>query len=64
MREFFATKMHAEAAHRERWREGLDEAQQEEIGARYEDALGQLEREGYHCAAVLRRAHGRSPVTT
>jgi Sulfotransferase family len=64
MREFFATHMHAEAAHRERWREGLDEAQQEEIRARYEEALAQLEREGYHCAAVLRRAHGRSPVAT
>ncbi len=42
--------MTPDAAHRERWREGLDPAAQREITARYEATLERLEREGYHCA--------------
>ena len=51
--------MNAENAHRERWREGLDEAQQDAVVARYEAALDLIEREGYHCAALLRRNYER-----
>jgi hypothetical protein len=64
MREFFATHVHADAAHRERWREGLDEAAQGAIRERYEKALDELERDGYHCARLLRRSYERSAVAT
>jgi hypothetical protein len=64
MREFFTTHMSPEAAHRDRWREGLDEAEQQAIGERYEAALDGLESEGYHCAEVLRRAYERTAVRT
>jgi hypothetical protein len=64
MREFFTDHMSSEAAHRERWREGLGPDEQEAVRERYEAALAQLEREGYHCAEVLRRAYERSAVTT
>jgi Sulfotransferase family len=60
LREFFEREMTAEAAHRERWREGLDETEQREINARYETTLDRIEREGYHCAAVLRRSYART----
>ena len=60
MREFFERRMNADAAHRERWREGLDEAAQAEITATYESALDRLEREGYHCAPALRRSYERT----
>jgi hypothetical protein len=60
MREFFETEMSADAAHRERWRKGLDEAEQDRITGIYEDALARLEREGYHCAPVLRRSYERT----
>jgi Sulfotransferase family len=60
MREFFEEKMNADAAHRERWREGLDEAAQAEITRIYEATLDRLEREGYHCAPALRRSYERT----
>ncbi len=60
MREFFATEMSADAAHRERWRKGLDEAEQERITEVYEATLERLEHEGYHCAPVLRRSYERT----
>lgn len=60
MREFFEREMSAEAAHRERWREGLDEAEQAEITAQYERALEKLERERYHCAPALRASYERT----
>lgn len=60
MREFFEGEMTADAAHRGRWREGLGEAEQREITAHYEATLDRLEREGYHCAALLRRTHDRA----
>lgn len=57
MREFFEHEMSASAAHRERWREGLDDAQQAALAREYEKALDRLEREHFHCAGVLRRAY-------
>jgi hypothetical protein len=60
MREFFESEMDADAANRERWREGLDDAAQAEVTARYEETLGRLEAEGYHCAPVLRRSYERT----
>ncbi len=60
MREFFESEMNADAAHRERWRKGLDEAEQEQITDLYETTLERLEAEGYHCAPVLRRSYERA----
>lgn len=59
MREFFDTEMNAGAANRERWRKGLREAEAAEVTALYEAALERLERQGFHCAPVLRRSHER-----
>ena len=64
MRRFFDSEMNAEAAHRDRWRDGLDAAEQEAVQRGYEGALETLAREGYHCADVLRRAYERSLVAT
>jgi hypothetical protein len=55
MREFFDAQMTPEAANRERWREGLDAAEQWEVTAHYEATLTRLARERYHCALLLRR---------
>jgi hypothetical protein len=60
MREFFDTEMTADAAHRERWRKGLDETEQERITDLYETTLDRLEAEDYHCAPVLRRSYERT----
>ncbi len=57
MREFFEGEMTADAAHRGRWRRGLDPAEQREVTARYAATLDRLEREGYHCAPLLRRTY-------
>jgi hypothetical protein len=59
IRGFFDREMSASAAHKERWREGLDETGQAEVQAHYGRTLERLEREGYHCAAVLRRSYER-----
>jgi len=59
MRTFFEQSMNAENAHRERWREGLDDAQQTAVVERYEQALTKISREGYHCADLLRRNYER-----
>jgi hypothetical protein len=59
MRSFFDDEMNASNAHRERWREGLDESQQAAVVARYEQALATIEAEGYHCAGLLRRNYER-----
>ena len=64
MRAFFDEQMSAEAAHRERWREGLDQAEQEAIAAAYEAALDRIERDGFHCAELLRRSYERTAVAT
>ena len=60
MREFFEAEMSADAAHRERWRKGLSEAEQERITDLYETTLERLDAEGYHCAPVLRRSYERT----
>ena len=60
MREFFEAEMNADAAHRERWRKGLDEAEQERLTGLYERTLDRLEAEDYHCAPVLRRSYERT----
>jgi len=57
MRGFFDTEMNADAAHRDRWRKGLTDAEQDEIVRLYERELARLEAEGYHCAPVLRRSY-------
>ena len=62
MREFFDGEMSASAAHKERWREGLDEAQQEALVRDYEKTLDRLERENFHCATQLRRAYEHQPT--
>jgi Sulfotransferase family len=64
MRAFFEAEMNASAAHRERWREGLDPESQADIVRRYEAALEQLEAEDYHCAPVLRRSFERERALT
>ena len=60
MREFFEGEMTADAAHRGRWRRGLDPAEQREVTARYAATLDRLEREGYQCAPLLRRTYHRA----
>jgi Sulfotransferase family len=59
VREFFDREMNASAAHRERWREGLSKSDQAEVEEHYERTLERLEREGYQCAALLRRSYER-----
>lgn len=59
MRQFFDDEMNADAAHRERWRKGLDDDDQAAIVSLYEATLHRLEDEGYHCAPVLRRSYER-----
>lgn len=62
MRKFFDDEMSASAAHKERWREGLTEEQQQALVAEYEKTLDRLEREDFHCAAALRRAYEQQPA--
>lgn len=62
MREFFEDEMSASAAHKERWREGLDEVQQAALVRDYEKTLDRLERESFHCAPQLRRAYEHQPA--
>ena len=67
MREFFALEMSPASAHRARWREGLGRLGRRRVLRKYERTLAELERlerEGYHCAAVLRRAYERSAAMT
>jgi Sulfotransferase family len=60
IRAYFDREMTAEAANRERWRAGLSPGEQAEVTAHYEATLARLEREGYHCAALLRRVYERT----
>ncbi len=62
MRQFFDEEMSASAAHKERWREGLSPQAQAALEGDYEKTLERLEREGFHCAAELRRAYSRRPA--
>jgi hypothetical protein len=59
MRGFFEREMNADAAHRDRWRSGLSDAEQAEVVRLYEATLERLEAEGYHCAPALRRSFER-----
>ena len=60
MRSYFETKMSAERAHRERWRDGLSTDEQQAYVQRYEEALERLDRDGVHCAGMLRKAFERT----
>jgi sulfotransferase family protein len=60
MRDFFELRMTGQAANLGRWREGLDAAEQREVSEHYETTLARLEREDYHCAALLRRTYERT----
>jgi hypothetical protein len=62
MRAFFDEEMSASAAHKERWREGLTPEGQAALVREYENTLDRLEREGFHCAPVLRRAYEHQPA--
>ncbi|MGB6424205.1 MAG: sulfotransferase [Solirubrobacterales bacterium] len=62
MRGFFDGEMSADAAHKERWREGLTEKRQSDLIREYEKVLERLEREGFHCAPQLRAAYERQPA--
>ncbi len=62
MRAFFEEEMSADAAHKERWREGLEPEQQEMLVREYEKTLDRLERENFHCAPQLRRAYEHQPA--
>jgi hypothetical protein len=59
-RAFFQDEMTPDAAHRERWREGLAPAEQAQVVAHYEATLARIEAEGNHCAPVLRRTYERT----
>jgi len=62
MRRFFDEEMSADAAHTERWREGLTPERQAGLVREYEKTLDRLEREGFHCAPQLRAAYERQPA--
>ena len=62
MREFFEGEMSASAAHKERWREGLEPEEQDALEREYGRTLDRLEREGFHCAELLRRDFERQPA--
>jgi Sulfotransferase family len=64
MREFFETEMTAVNAHRDRWREGLSEAEADEVVAAYEAALDRAEAERFLSAPLLRRAYERERVAS
>ncbi len=55
MRSFFDEEVSSGAAHQERWREGLSQAEQREVTALYEESLDRLESEGATSVPVLRR---------
>jgi hypothetical protein len=54
--------MSADAAHKERWREGLDQAGQLALTREYEKTLDRLEQQGFHCAPQLRAAYQAQPA--
>lgn len=62
MRRFFEQDMSAAAAHKDRWRDGLSEAEQADLEREYERTLSRLDREGFHCAPQLRAAYERQPA--
>jgi hypothetical protein len=59
VREFFDSQMSADAAHRERWRQGLGAIGRRRVRRKYERTLERLEREGNHAARPLIDAYER-----
>jgi hypothetical protein len=59
MRDYFETEVTEAKANRERWRQGLSEAQQRELTDRYEHAIAAMEARGFAAASVLRDAYAR-----
>lgn len=57
MRDYFDRHVNAENAHRDRWRDGLSPAAQEQLRLHYERTLERLLGDGVHCAAELRRSY-------
>ena len=53
MRDYFATAMSPDAAHRGRWREGLGSISVRRVERRYRSTLDALAREGNHAAPAL-----------
>jgi hypothetical protein len=64
MRRFFDAEMTPENAHRDRWREGLDERERAEVTNAYERVIARIEGEGYLSAPLLRRVYERERVAT
>ena len=60
VRRFFEQRMNAENAHKGRWREGIDKAEQAVVTELYARTLERIEAEGYHCAGPLRRNFERT----
>lgn len=60
MREYFETEVTAEAAHRERWRQGLSPQDQDRVQALYESTLSRMSDDGVHCAPELLRSYERA----
>ena len=60
MRQFMRRRMSPTHANRERWRRGLEPAEQGKVERLYLEALDRLERDGITCAPILRRAHERT----
>jgi hypothetical protein len=62
MRRFFDEEINADAANKDRWRQGLTGERQAALAREYEKTLDRLEREGFHCAPQLRGAYERQPA--
>lgn len=62
MREYLDREVRPEAAHSGRWKERLSESEQLALTSEYERTLDRIDAEGFHCAALLRRAFERQPV--
>ncbi len=62
MHRFFDEQMNADAAHRERWREGRSPGEQQRLVEAYAAALDRISSEGFHCAPLLRRSFERAGV--
>jgi hypothetical protein len=62
IRAYFDRHVTAENAHRERWRTGLSDEDQEELRRRYEETLERLAGDRVGGAAELRRAYERAPA--
>ena len=57
VRRYFKRRMSADRAHRDRWRQDLDDQGAEEVMRHYEATLDGFEADGVHCAPLLRRVY-------